>query len=101
MARLPPPLTLLLHCSTLQTAAHHSITQSPTTTPFPLPYTQLELLSEQLETERQERAFRERVQTAMAAKLEAESRAKQAAALKALKDQLDHNEAMDFPVTVY
>ena len=70
--------------------------------PLPPPPTpQLELLSEQLETERQERAFRERVQTAMAAKLEAESRAKQAAALKALKDQLDHNEAMDFPVTVY
>ena len=61
---------------------------------------QLELLSQQLETERQERAFRERVQVAMGAKLEAEARAKQAAALRALKDQLDHNEAMDFSAAV-
>ena len=54
----------------------------------------------QLETERQERAFRERVQVAMGAKLEAEARAKSAAALKALKEQLDHNERLDAAPTV-
>ena len=53
---------------------------------------QLSLLQEQLATEARERAFRERVQLQMASKLEVESRAKQAAALQALKDQLDHNE---------
>lgn len=57
--------------------------------------TQLNLLQEQLEQERQERTFREKVQTAMGAKLDAEARAQSAAALNALKAQLDHNEAMD------
>ena len=56
------------------------------------------MLEEQLEAERTERAFREKVQTAMSAKLEAEARAASAAALQALKDQLDLNEAMDTPV---
>ena len=56
--------------------------------------TQLEKLTEQLDTERAERAFRERVQIAMAGKLEAEARAKQAATLKQLKTTLDHEEAL-------
>lgn len=59
---------------------------------------QLAMLSEQLDAEKTERAFREKVQTAMSAKLEAEARNASAAALQALKDQLDHNEAMDTPV---
>ena len=56
---------------------------------------QLELLSQQLATERQERAFRERVQRAMGAKLEAEARQKQAAALRLLKETLAHEEALE------
>ena len=60
---------------------------------------QLSKLHDQLEAERQERTFREKVQTAMGAKLEKEARAKSAAALQALKDRLDQNEAMDaFPL---
>ena len=58
---------------------------------------QLLMLNEQLEAERTERAFREKVQLAMSAKLEAEARAASAAALRQLKAQLEHNEAMDTP----
>ena len=56
---------------------------------------QLDALHSQLDAERQERVFREKVQLSMGAKLEAEARANQAAALRALKEQLDHNEALE------
>ena len=52
---------------------------------------QLNMLHNQLEAERQERNFREKVQTAMAAKLEQEARARNAAALQALKHQVGMN----------
>ena len=65
---------------------------------------QLDMLQAQLESERQERAFRERVQISMGARLEAEARQKQAAALKQLKATLDHEEALEEsvrPLPVY
>uniref|UniRef100_A0A7S2FKH1 Uncharacterized protein n=1 Tax=Haptolina brevifila TaxID=156173 RepID=A0A7S2FKH1_9EUKA len=60
--------------------------------------TQLGLLQEQMSAEASERAFRERVQVQMGARLDMESRAKQAAALKSLKSLLDHQEALDYGV---
>ena len=59
---------------------------------------QLEMLQEQLGVEAQERAFRQRVQTSMSSKLDQESRRKQAAVVRALKAQLDHNEALEYGV---
>ena len=53
---------------------------------------QLALLHEQLGQEAAERQTRERSQISISAKLDAESRAKQAEALLRLKQQLDHNE---------
>lgn len=58
------------------------------------------LLHEQLTTEAAERAFRQKVQTAMGARLEVEARDSQLATLKALKAQLDHEEALDYGVPV-
>ena len=40
-------------------------------------------------------------QLAMGQRLEAEARAKQAAALRQLKEQLDQDEAIDAPIPIY
>ena len=57
---------------------------------------QLAMLQDQLAKEKQESAFRERVQIAMGAKLDAEARQKTKDAIARLKEQLDHNEALDY-----